>query len=41
MTRTIGSQIESCISQHTDVQFSHGICPGCYGRVVKESDNLS
>ena len=35
------SQIESCISQHTDVQFSHGICPGCYGRVVKESDNLS
>ena len=35
------SQLESYISQHSDVRFSHGICPGCYERVVKESDNLS
>ena len=35
------SQLESYISQHSDVRFSHGICPGCYERVLKESDNLS
>ena len=28
-------QVESYISQHTEAQFSHGICPECYEKVVK------
>ena len=27
--------VESYISQHTNAQFSHGICPECYQKVVK------
>ena len=27
--------VEGYISQHTDAQFSHGICPECYEKVVK------
>ena len=29
-------QVESYISDHADVQFSHGICPDCYERVIRE-----
>ena len=29
-------QVENYISDHADVQFSHGICPDCYERVVRE-----
>jgi CheY-like chemotaxis protein len=28
-------QIESYVSAHSEAQFSHGICPTCYERVVK------
>jgi len=28
-------QIESYVSAHSEAQFSHGICPACYERVVK------
>lgn len=27
--------VESYISEHTDTQFSHGICPSCYTQVVE------
>ncbi|HKI32562.1 MAG TPA: response regulator transcription factor [Gemmataceae bacterium] len=27
-------QVDAYISEHADVQFSHGICPDCYERVV-------
>lgn len=27
--------VESYISQNTDTRFSHGICPGCYEKVVQ------
>jgi hypothetical protein len=27
--------VEGYISRHTDAQFSHGICPECYEKVVK------
>ncbi|MDX6614725.1 MAG: phosphoserine phosphatase RsbU/P [Blastocatellia bacterium] len=29
-------KVESYISDHTDVQFSHGICPDCYAVVLRE-----
>ena len=29
-------KVEDYISDHTDVQFSHGICPNCYERVIRE-----
>ena len=28
-------QVESYITEHADVRFSHGICPECYEKVVK------
>ena len=28
-------QVDSYLSEHTDTQFSHGICPDCYESVVK------
>ena len=28
-------KVEHYITEHTDAQFSHGICPGCYERQVK------
>jgi phosphoserine phosphatase RsbU/P len=31
-------QVESYISNHTDAQFSHGICPCCYEKVLAELD---
>ena len=31
-------QVESYISRHSEAQFSHGICPDCYGKVAKKWD---
>jgi len=31
-------QVEQYVSQHTDVQFSHGICPACYETAVAQLD---
>lgn len=31
-------QVEHYVSEHSDLQFSHGICPGCYTRVMAEMD---
>jgi sigma-B regulation protein RsbU (phosphoserine phosphatase) len=28
-------RVESYVAAHTDLQFSHGICPDCYGSVVQ------
>ena len=35
------SQVESHISKHAEVQFSHGICPECYEREMKAIDDES
>ena len=29
-------QVEHYVSQHTDIQFSHGICPACYDTVMAQ-----
>ena len=29
-------QIETYLAEHTDVTFSHGLCPDCYTNVIKE-----
>jgi phosphoserine phosphatase RsbU/P len=34
-------QVEGYIAQHSDAQFSHGICPTCYATVSAEIDELS
>ncbi|MEO6235795.1 MAG: response regulator transcription factor [Vicinamibacterales bacterium] len=31
-------QVEHYVAQHSDLQFSHGICPNCYARVMAEMD---
>ena len=31
-------QVESYITEHTDAQFSHGICPGCFEKVLEDLD---
>jgi sigma-B regulation protein RsbU (phosphoserine phosphatase) len=31
-------QVEHYVAQHSDLQFSHGICPACYARVMAELD---
>ena len=28
-------QVEAYISEHSDVQFSHSVCPACYEKFVK------
>jgi sigma-B regulation protein RsbU (phosphoserine phosphatase) len=33
--RNYWQQVEQYVSTHSDVQFSHGICPDCYTRVVE------
>lgn len=39
--RNYWRQVESYITAHSDVEFSHGICPDCYDRIVKpELENL-
>lgn len=30
------SQVETYLGEHADVQFSHGICPSCLDRVIKD-----
>jgi phosphoserine phosphatase RsbU/P len=30
------NQVETYLAEHSDVQFSHGICPSCYQRVLKD-----
>ena len=32
--------VESYVSRHTGTQFSHGICPECYGKVVTELEAM-
>ena len=34
-------QVEGYVAQHSDAQFSHGICPACYVKVSAEIDGLS
>jgi DNA-binding response OmpR family regulator len=34
-------QVEGYIAEHSDAQFSHGICPSCYATISAELDNLS
>jgi len=34
-------QVEGYIAQHSDAQFSHGICPTCYATVSAELDEMS
>lgn len=31
-------QVEHYVAQHSDLQFSHGICPGCYDKVMATLD---
>lgn len=33
--RNYWTQVESYLSEHLDVQFSHGICPSCYEKLVE------
>ena len=28
-------QLEHYLAAHSEAQFSHGICPGCYQRIVE------
>jgi DNA-binding response OmpR family regulator len=30
------NQVETYLAEHADVQFSHGICPTCFDRVIQE-----
>jgi sigma-B regulation protein RsbU (phosphoserine phosphatase) len=34
-------QVEGYIADHSDAQFSHGICPTCFATISKELDDLS
>jgi len=34
-------QVEGYIADHSDAQFSHGICPSCYETISAELDDLS
>ena len=34
--RNYWSQVETYLAEHANVQFSHGICPSCLERVMKE-----
>jgi two-component system OmpR family response regulator len=31
------NQVETYLAEHTDVQFSHGICPSCFDRVMQDT----
>ena len=33
--RNYWQQVEGYISAHSEVQFSHGVCPDCYENLVK------
>jgi CheY-like chemotaxis protein len=34
-------QVEGYIAEHSDAQFSHGICPACYATVSAELDEMT
>jgi phosphoserine phosphatase RsbU/P len=34
-------QVEGYVAEHSDAQFSHGICPTCYATVSAEIDEMS
>jgi len=34
-------QVEGYVAQHSDAQFSHGICPSCFDKVSAEIEGLS
>ena len=34
-------QVEGYIAEHSDAQFSHGICPSCYANISAELDNIA
>jgi DNA-binding response OmpR family regulator len=34
-------QVEGYVAEHSDAQFSHGICPTCYATVSAELDEMS
>ncbi len=34
-------RVDSYLSEHSDVQFSHGICPDCYDQVIEPQLELS
>ena len=34
-------QVEGYIAEHSDAQFSHGICPACYDNISAELDEMS
>jgi hypothetical protein len=34
-------QVEGYIAEHSDAQFSHGICPTCYATVSAELDAMA
>ena len=34
-------QVEGYIAQHSDAQFSHGICPSCFQKVSDELDGIA
>ncbi|MBZ5556425.1 MAG: response regulator transcription factor [Acidobacteriia bacterium] len=34
-------QVEGYIAQHSNAEFSHGICPACYAKVSAEIDEIS
>jgi hypothetical protein len=31
-------QVESYLSSHSEVKLTHGVCPDCYARMMKEMD---
>jgi phosphoserine phosphatase RsbU/P len=35
--RNYWNQVETYLAEHTDVQFSHGICPSCFDRVMQDN----
>lgn len=34
-------QVEGYIAEHSEAQFSHGICPSCYATITAELDELA
>ena len=34
-------QVEGYIAEHSDAQFSHGICPSCYASISAQLDSIS
>jgi DNA-binding response OmpR family regulator len=34
-------QVEAYIAEHTDAQFSHGICPPCFDNITRQLDSAS